>query len=1009
MNFRNFLIGIFVSVFNSLNADPRLNSWFIDDSGAYARVYETLAHETSRNAVTTWSRGAGVQAMPTYAGIHEVSYTDDWVYIRSTNLAGHIMGPWYLDEEKTRLFPNYPDNQSVIYRFPRNPVDPTTVGSKTLTGLGPIGYFVNGVSMFDVRDAFSYRSSTGNDAGGGQGDGAWNRDAFVNEGVSFDTAGAHPAMGRYHYHVNPPALRHQMGDNVDYDPDTHTYTENFKGKHSPILAWSRDGLPVYGPYGYSDPLDSGSEVRRMRSGFQIRTDIAADGSPRTSWPAWATRIYAGHLSFANGPNVGNRFPLGRYIEDNDYLGDLGHTLGEDFDLDEYNVRYCVTPEFPEGVWAYFVCIDEAGRPVFPYLVGRSFYGDPVGSNVSGIPHRDESGATVTIHFEGGPEASLELQSMNVENPAEDEITLVWSGAEGVTYEVQTSLDLGKNHAWQAVGPQVVAEDDEIQYSYSSGGTRPRRQFFRVNAVNLAPFDDSGFAYEKIVPPEIGGNTSSITISMSGGPADLSALPTSLTFAGQAIDVANARVSRPSQNEITFVFPIDGLGVGDFSLSATYSGEPSQNGTYTINPNILLMILDDWGLDASPLDNTTPGAHLADMPNLKRLAEEGLRFTRAYAQPTCSPTRASILTGRQPFQTNVGSPTDANLFSNGQDEITLPEIFSVMGAPHALISVGKWHLGGRNEGYGSRGGWPEFYGINSGGVPDYFNWPKNSNGIIANTTTYTTTDQVSHAVAFIEDNDAVGRPWFAWVAFNAPHTPFHEPPSELAPEGGYSTRQAGESNNQHLYRKALEALDTEMGRLLESINPNRTQIFLMGDNGTPRQVVQAPFGNGNAKGDLYNGGIHVPMIAKGPFVKVPQGSTTDTLVHCVDLFSTILELTGIDPSMVPNLASGNVRSNSILPILYGVDNSDRHVIAERSGDSPGRAIIVDDYPDYKLIINGDPDSDSDTPTFEFYNIGAPANDLNEQVPLDIASLAGTALDAYNRCLALDRAVGGGYFH
>ena len=284
MNFRNFLIGIVVSVFSSLNADPRLNSWFIDDSGAYARVYETLADETSRNAVTTWSRGAGVQAMPTYAGIHEVSYTDDWVYIRSTNLAGHIMGPWYLDEEKTRLFPNYPDNQSVIYRFPRNPVDPTTVGSKTLTGLGPIGYFVNGVSMFDVRDAFSYRSSTGNDAGRGQGDGAWNRDAFVNEGVSFDTGGAHPAMGRYHYHVNPPALRHQMGDNVDYDPDTHTYTENFKGKHSPILAWSRDGLPVYGPYGYSDPLDSGSKVRRMRSGFQIRTDIADNGSPRTSWP-----------------------------------------------------------------------------------------------------------------------------------------------------------------------------------------------------------------------------------------------------------------------------------------------------------------------------------------------------------------------------------------------------------------------------------------------------------------------------------------------------------------------------------------------------------------------------------------------------------------------------------------------------------------------------------------------------------------------------------------------------
>ena len=477
MNIRTFVFCILVSASISLSADPRSSSWFTDYSGAYARIYETLADETNRNAVTTWRRGAGVQATPTYAGIHEVSYTDDWVYIRSTNLASHIMGPWYLNEGKTNLFPNYPDNQSVLYRIPRNPVDPTTVNSKTLTGGGPIGYFVNGVSMFDSRDAFSYRSRTGNDAGGPQGDGAWNRDAFINEGVTFDTGNAHQAMGRYHYHANPPALRHQMGDSVEYDPDTNAYTEKFNGKHSPVLAWSRDGLPVYGPYGYADPLDSTSEVRRMRSGFQIRTDIADNGSSRTSWPAWATRIYAGNRSFAIGPDVSNQFPLGRYMEDNDYLGDLGQTLGVDFDLNEYNVRFCVTPEFPEGVWAYFVCIDEYGRPVFPYNIGRSFFGDPVGNNVNNIPHSDESGATVTTVFEGGPEAPLEIQSIAVENPAEDEITLVWSGVEGVTYEVQTSSDLGENDAWVGTGPQVIAEGSEVEYSYASGGNPPRTAVF----------------------------------------------------------------------------------------------------------------------------------------------------------------------------------------------------------------------------------------------------------------------------------------------------------------------------------------------------------------------------------------------------------------------------------------------------------------------------------------------------------------------------------------------------
>ncbi|MDA0350060.1 MAG: sulfatase-like hydrolase/transferase [Verrucomicrobia bacterium] len=1007
MHFRIFVIIFSLSGQFSLRADPRISSWFTDQSGIYARIYETLADESNLNAVTTWSRGAGVQNAPTYSGVHEISYTDNWVYIRTTNLASHLMGPWYLNAAKTNLFPNYPNNQAILYRLPRSPVDPVTVTSKTLTGGGPIGYFVNGVTMFDSRDAFSYRSSNGTEVGGPQGDGAWNRDAFVNEGVTFDAGNAHQAMGRYHYHANPPALRHQLGDSVGYDFSTNTYTENFNGQHSPILGWSRDGLPIYGPYAYSDPLDSSSEVRRMRSGFQIRTDIASTGSARTSWPAWATRIYAGNRNFATGPNVSNAFPLGRYMEDNDFLGDLGQTPGVDFDLNEYNVRFSVTPEYPEGTWAYFVCIDESGTPIFPYNIVRAYFGSPVGDDVSDIPASDEADATVTTIFEGGPEAPLVLKTISIEDPGADEVTLIWSGIEGATYEVQGSKDLGKSDEWRPVGLQLTAGSSSVTYSYDSGGNRQESQFYRARQLNLATFDDAGFDYTKTESPVIGGDIASVTVSMSGGPTNLSSLPTSLTFAGQAINISSANVSRPSQTEITFDYPIGELASGDFTLSATYAGESSQNGTYTIATNILLLIVDDWGMDASPLDNSLPGAFLPNMPNVQKLADEGLRFTRAYSQPLCSPMRATMLTGRQPYQHKVGTPEDAGQFSNGQDEITLPEIFTSMGAPHNMLSVGKWHLGGNDAGYSARGGWPEFYGINGGGVQDYYSWTKNSNGTSSTSTTYSTTDLVNHVVTFVDGKETTQTPWFAWVAFNAPHTPFHEPPAELAPEGGYSAQGAGESGNSHLYRKALEALDTEIGRLLESVNPARTQIILLGDNGTPAQVVQAPFGNGNAKGDLYNGGIHVPMIAKGPFVKVTPGTTTDTLVHCIDIFSTILELAGIDESVVPGLAERNVRSTSIIPVLNGTDTADRFVIAERLGGNPGRAILVDDYPDYKLIINGDPNSDSDTPTFEFFNIGLPANDVNEQSPLTIGSLSGIALAAYNACIAKDSEVGGGY--
>ena len=98
---------------------------------------------------------------------------------------------------------------------------------------------------------------------------------------------------------------------------------------------------------------------------------------------------------------------------------------------------------------------------------------------------------------------------------------------------------------------------------------------------------------------------------------------------------------------------------------------------------------------------------------------------------------------------------------------------------------------------------------------------------------------------------------------------------------------------------------------------------------------------------------------------------------------------------------------MLPILGGTDTADRFVIAERFGNSPGRAILVDDYPGYKLIINGGPNSNSDVPSFEFFNIGAPAIDFNEQSPLTISSLSGEALAAYNACVARDAVTGGEY--
>ncbi len=503
-------------------------------------------------------------------------------------------------------------------------------------------------------------------------------------------------------------------------------------------------------------------------------------------------------------------------------------------------------------------------------------------------------------------------------------------------------------------------------------------------------------------PTLPRDPAGLTVTISGdsaAPADLGELPTSLTFNGITVDPGS--VSRPARQELSFDHVIYGLAPGDYTVVATFASE-ILTGTHTIHANTLLMIVDDWGQDANPLYNNTSGALLANMPHLATLASQGLSFTRAYTQPTCSPTRATIMTGRQPYQHGVGTPEDAGNFSTS--EITLPEILNDRGAPHAMLSVGKWHLGGNDTGYSTRGGWPEFYGITGGGVASYTSWDKNSNGTSATSTTYTTTDQVNEAKTFIDARAVSGTPWFTWVAFNAPHDPFHDPPAELAPTGGYSTIGTSESTSSHQYRNMLEALDTEIGRLLESIDPAQTNIIIIGDNGTPGAVVQAPYGDGHAKGSLFNGGTHVPMIVKGPAVTVAAGSSTDKLVHCADLFSTILELSGVDESAVPNLAAQDVASTSIVPILTGTDSADRCVIVESNGGSKGRAIILDDSPDYKLVIQGDPDDPLDSPVLEFYDTSV---DANEQSPLDIGSLTGQALAAYNACVAKDAALGGGY--
>jgi len=560
-------------------ANPQLSSWFQDKSGQYARIYENTASEMAGTSSTTWSKGQGTQSTPTYADISEVSYSATWVYVRATGLASHIMGPWYLNAAKTLTFPNFPANNAKIYRIPRTSVIPT---NKTLTGLGATGIMVNGVSIFDSRDAFSYVNASTTDAtptNSLTGDGVWNRDGYHNESVTFDPALAHQAGSNYHYHAQPIALRYQLGDHVDYNAATNRYTESATAvtTHSPILGWAADGLPIYGPYGYSSPLDPQSGVRRMISGFALRVGLIN----RTSLPAWAQRIQT--VTFKNGPTVSATYLLGHYIEDFDYLGDLGYTLGRHFDLNEQNVRWCITPEFPAGTHAYFTTLNADGTPAYPYTTGRQYFGSPTGGGVSSITE------TVTISASGGPNKITTPVSTAVQN---NHATTTWSAVEGGTYKITATDDFDN---WDTLSTTALPTGDDLIITENNVLPAHPKRFYVAQRTALATFDSNGFNYTPAGGGGGGGtsntatapggtitrgNTVTVTITLPTSPPlpPANNLPASITMGG----ITGSTISRPTQGTAvaTFIVPANAT-TGLKTIVVTFTPNPTYTMTNTV--------------------------------------------------------------------------------------------------------------------------------------------------------------------------------------------------------------------------------------------------------------------------------------------------------------------------------------------------------------------------------------------------------------------------------------------
>jgi arylsulfatase B len=411
---------------------------------------------------------------------------------------------------------------------------------------------------------------------------------------------------------------------------------------------------------------------------------------------------------------------------------------------------------------------------------------------------------------------------------------------------------------------------------------------------------------------------------------------------------------------------------------------------TAQQNTILIIADDVSPDYFGSFSTLTDTAVA--PNIRALANNGVRFTKVWASPYCSPTRAGIFTGRYPFRTGVGQViTNASTPQIDTMEKSIAKLLKWY-APvkYNTACVGKWHLHNNlpNKRLNPNLMGYDFYSGNfNGAITDYYNWARIKNGLQDTVTTYATTQAVNDAVSWL-DTINKSKPFFLWLAFNAPHSPYHLPPANLCNTAGLlGTTAHINANPKQYFKAAIEAMDTEIGRLMQYLGTNNlldsTNIIFIGDNGNAGPVAQIT-NTSHAKGTLYDYGVRVPLLVSGPVVSNPN-RTSEELINTPDLFATIAEMSGFNTW---NSAIANnvvVDSKSFLSILKNQNTNKRSWIFTEQFATPataadGKTIRNEDY----HLIKFDNGSEA------FYN---QTIDKEETTNLLLANMTGVEIQNY----------------
>ena len=361
------------------------------------------------------------------------------------------------------------------------------------------------------------------------------------------------------------------------------------------------------------------------------------------------------------------------------------------------------------------------------------------------------------------------------------------------------------------------------------------------------------------------------------------------------------------------------------------------------PNVVILFTDDQGT----LDVNCYGSKDLYTPNMDRLAENGVRFTQAYAHTVCCPSRAMIMTGRHPQRSGVHFWTQGDMNASkginmALEEVTLAEALKSAGYRTALY--GKWHLGAHRDYGPKKQGFDEFFGIRDGFIDNYNHYFLHRNGVhdLYEGTTpvkapgeYFPELMTQRALDFIDENKC--GPFFLYVPFNIPHYPeqslkkFEENYTDMKDEARRS------------YGAIISTTDHYIGLILNKLEEHQltdnTIVIFMSDNGhseetgnrirvdghksgLPKGHFYGASGGGytgkwiGRKGNFLEGGIRVPAIISYP-AKLPKGAVRDQAITAMDWMPTILELCDVQHK------GPRMDGYSLMEILHSNDAKSQH--------------------------------------------------------------------------------------